>query len=271
MTESISRREFSSGVARLACAAAFGSGMLGVQARANETDNGGQVTTAAGAMSNANAWVQATASGEGASSHEAGDAASVESDSVQATGMKATPEITTDEGGAISIGSVTLLPYTQYASGGVPTDLYAVILFENKNATFTRYQVAYTSCTCRDAASNYRSVAYVELLNTKETADEAAIRSISYTTAEGANAGVWGDSNPVHGRPDYTQAYMDEHLVQPLVGVTKAEVDAWRGYGDTLPEVDADAVTGATVTTSNITSMLRALFEYHARKYYAGK
>lgn len=268
MTENISRREFSSEVARLACAVALGSGMLGAHARADEADDGGKATTVAGAMSDANAWAQAMASDEGAPSRGAGDAAS---DSAQALGVGASPEVTKDEGGAISIGGVTLLPYTQYASGGVPTDLYAVILFENKNSTFTRYQVAYTSCTCRDVASNYRSVAYVELLNTKDTADEAAIRSISYTTAEGANAGVWGDSNPVHGRPDYTQAYMDEHLVQPLVGVTKAEVDAWQGYGDTLPEVDADAVAGATVTTSNITSMLRALFEYHANKYYAGK
>ena len=48
-------------------------------------------------------------------------------------------------------------PYTQYASGGTPTELEAVILFENKNKTFTRYQVAYTSCTCRGAEKNYSS------------------------------------------------------------------------------------------------------------------
>ena len=48
--------------------------------------------------------------------------------------------------------------YTQYASGGTPTELEAVILFENKNKTFTRYQVAYTSCTCRGAEKNYSSV-----------------------------------------------------------------------------------------------------------------
>ena len=59
------------------------------------------------------------------------------------------------------------IPYTQYASGGTATDLEAVILFENKNSTFTRYQVAYTSCTCRGAESNYRSVMYIELLNTR--------------------------------------------------------------------------------------------------------
>ena len=44
--------------------------------------------------------------------------------------------------------------YTQYASGGIESQLEAVILFENSNSTFTRYQVAFTSCTCRDAGSN---------------------------------------------------------------------------------------------------------------------
>ena len=32
--------------------------------------------------------------------------------------------------------------------------------------------------------------------------------------------------------------------------------------------IDADAVTGATVSTGNITSVLKALFAYHADKYY---
>ena len=67
---------------------------------------------------------------------------------------------------------LTTVPYTQYSSGGTATQLDAVILFENKNSTFTRYQVAFASCTCRGAESNYRSVMYIELLNNKETADE---------------------------------------------------------------------------------------------------
>lgn len=174
-----------------------------------------------------------------------------------------------DDSGVIEAGGFTLLPYTHYASGGVASDLYAVVLFENSNSTFTRYQVAYTSCTCRDAASNYRSVVYVELLNTKDTADEAAIRSISFDQNGGVNVGLWGDSCPIHDRPDYDEAYMDEHLVQPLVGTTKADVDAWSGYGDFVDALDVDAVAGATVSTSNLTSLLQALFAYHARKYYA--
>ena len=62
---------------------------------------------------------------------------------------------------------------------------------------------------------------------------------------------------------------MDEHLVQPMVGATKAQFDSWEGYGDVIDAVDADAVSGATVSTSNITSVIKELFQYHADKYYS--
>ena len=164
---------------------------------------------------------------------------------------------------------LTTIPYTQYASGGTPTELEAVILFENKNSTFTRYQVAFTSCTCRGPESNYHSVMYIELLNNKDSAEEAKIRSISFGQLNGVTVGMWGDSNPVYMRPDYTAEYMDENFVQKLVGSCKADFDAWEGYGDIPDAVDADAVTGATVSVSNVSSVIQALFQYHADKYYS--
>lgn len=157
------------------------------------------------------------------------------------------------------------ISYTHYASGGTSEQYEAVILFEQSNATFTAYQVAFYSCTCRDSQSNYLSVAYVELLNTRERADDAAIRALTF----GENRGLWGDSNPNYYIPAYTEAYYDEHFVQKLVKTRKAEYDAWEGYGTQLSAVDPDAITGATVSSSNITSMLRSLFAYHAKKYYA--
>jgi hypothetical protein len=162
-----------------------------------------------------------------------------------------------------------MIPYTQYASGGTPTDLEAVILFENSNKTFTKYQVAYTSCTCRGPERNFRSVMYIELLNTKDTPEEAAIRQISLGELDGVTVGMWGDSNPIMGHPDYTAEYMDENLVQKLVGTTKAQYDAWEGYGDLIDAVEPDAVSGATVSVSNMTSVIKALFQYHADKYYS--
>lgn len=170
---------------------------------------------------------------------------------------------------AAAVGDVENQPfptfeYTHYASGGVTQTYDAVIIFEQYISTFTAYQVAFLSCTCRDPLSSYFSVAYVELLNTRPTADEAAIRSISF----GDGMGLYGDSNPNFYIPEYTQEYMDEHFIQLLARTTKSEIDAWEGYGTHLDVIDADAVTGATVTTSNIMSMLKSLFEYHADKYY---
>ena len=167
-----------------------------------------------------------------------------------------------------SLAEFASVPYKQYSSGGTATDLEAVILFENKNSTFTRYQVAFASCTCRGAESNYRSVMYIELLNNKDTADEAKIRSISFGDVKGTTVGMWGDSSPIYMQPDKTVEYMDEHFVQKFVGLTKADVDQWEGYGKVVSSVDADAVSGATVSVSNVTSVVKAMFDYHAQKYY---
>ena len=158
----------------------------------------------------------------------------------------------------------TEFEYTHYSSGGATGTYTAVIIFEQSISTFTAYQVAYVSCTCRDAIANFYSICYVELLNTKPSADEAAIRAISFSD----NMGLWGDSNPNYYIPEYTQQYMDENFVQKLVRATKAEFDAWGGYGTQLDCIDIDAVSGASVSTGNITSMLRSLFAYHAEKYY---
>ena len=168
-----------------------------------------------------------------------------------------------------AFADMEMIPYTQYASGGTPTDLEAVILFENSNKTFTKYQVAYTSCTCRGPESNFRSVMYIELLNTKDTPEEASIRRISLGELDGVTVGLWGDSNPIMGHPDYTPEYMDENFVQKLVKTNKAQYDAWEGYGDLIDTVEPDAVSGATVSVSNMTSVIRALFQYHADKYYS--
>lgn len=172
---------------------------------------------------------------------------------------------------AFAAKEIESFPFTHYASGGVTEELTAVILFENKNSTFTKYQVAFPSCTCRDAASCYWSVMYVELLNKKDTRAEAAIRAISFGENKGERVGLWGDSDPVMGHPDYTSDYMNENFIQVLVGKNKAALDAWGGYGTQVEGVDVDAVSGATVSTSNITSVLQSLFAYHCDKYYANK
>lgn len=158
--------------------------------------------------------------------------------------------------------------YTQYASGGIPSELDANILLEYKNSTFTKYQIAYISCSCRGAENNYQSVMYIELLNSKPTKDESAIRQISFDKLQNANVGLWGDSTPIHNKPDYTFEYLDKNFIQKLAGKTKKDFDNWGGYGKQIEGIDADAVSGATVSTSNITSVIKSLFKYHTEKYY---
>lgn len=168
------------------------------------------------------------------------------------------------QGGGEAKEQYPTFEFTHYTSGGTADTHTAVILFEESNQTFTCYQVAFLSCTCRDSMVNYYAVCYVELLNNKPTADQAAIRAISF----GNNMGLWGDSNPNYYRHDYTQEYMDENFVQRLVHATKSDLDAWAGYGTQIEGVEPDAVAGASVSTGNITSMLQSLFAYHAEKYY---
>ena len=50
--------------------------------------------------------------------------------------------------------------------------------------------------------------------------------------------------------------------------MTKADIDAWGGYGTLPGGLDIDAVAGATVTSSNVVSAVQALFAYHAATYY---
>ena len=155
--------------------------------------------------------------------------------------------------------------FTHYASGGAEEDLEAVILFEQSNSTFTAYQVAFVSCTCRDPMNNYYSVAYVEILNNQQSADEASIRYITF----GGYKGLFGDGNAEVA--EFSEEHVDEVFTSKLIGKTYAELKGWGGYGSILDGMDVDALTGATVTTSNITSMLVSLMEYHAEKYYSGK
>ena len=171
-------------------------------------------------------------------------------------------------GETVVVGDIKLYPYEHFRTGGSDGQTYAATIFENANSTFTKYQVAITSCTCRDAALNYRSVMYAELDNTAASPESAIVRWLTFGVDGDYTVGMWGDSSPIPTNPDYTSAYMDEHLVQPLVGMTKADIDAWGGYGTLPGGLDIDAVAGATVTSSNVVSAVQALFAYHAATYY---
>lgn len=154
-----------------------------------------------------------------------------------------------------------MFTFTHYSTGGTEDEQTAVILFEHANSTFTTYQVAYPSCTCRDVGKNFYSVMYIELLNSKDNAEDASIRTISFDNG----LGLFGDED---NYSDFTLEKMDDTFYQKLVGVTKAEIDKY-DYNHQIEGIDA--ITGATVTMSNTESCIKSLFQYHADKYYAGK
>ena len=185
-----------------------------------------------------------------------------ESGAVSSSGEKQGDEdkVVTEMAGA----AFPVFTFSHYSSGGTREDYQAVILFEQANQSFTAYQVAFPSCTCRDPIVNYYSVCYVELLNSRRNAEDAAIRDISFRN----NQGLYGDSNPNYYIAEYTEEYMHENFIDQLIGVTKADFDDFTGYGSWVEAIDVDAIAGATVTTSNVQSLLKSLFEYHTDKYY---
>lgn len=173
-------------------------------------------------------------------------------------------EVNVPENTDPSTGSFDTFKFTHYASGGNEEEYEAVILFEQSNSTFTAYQIAYSSCTCRNALVNYYMVCYVEILNTKKSPELASIRDITCLD----NKGVWGDSNPNYYIAEYTEEYMNEHLTKGFIGASKADIDSFEGYGTWIDYLEADAISGATVSSSNMQSMLKSLMEYHVSKYY---
>ena len=53
-----------------------------------------------------------------------------------------------------------------------------------------------------------------------------------------------------------------------FIGASKADIDSFEGYGTWIDYLEADAISGATVSSSNMQSMLKSLMEYHVAKYY---
>ncbi|HPE90150.1 MAG TPA: hypothetical protein P5298_10475 [Spirochaetia bacterium] len=149
-----------------------------------------------------------------------------------------------DSGTAGALGVEQILPYVHIDGFGTPTDTPAWIAWEFEALSYVKYQVAYTSCTCRPESVNARSLLYVEV-----TKDERGgkIRKVTFD--------YWGDS------PKFPS------------GLTRQDVE--KGFMKTLPGNRADGieaidvVAGATVTTVNLRQILDALLDYHDAKYPA--
>lgn len=143
---------------------------------------------------------------------------------------------------AAPLGAEQILPYVHIDGFGTPTDMAAWISWEFEALDFVKYQIDYTSCTCRPESINKRSLLYVEI-------------------AKGGTGGktrrvwfdYWGDSPAM---PDGTTREEIETNFMPKLVNLKAEGVA-----------ELDAMSGATVTTANLKQILSALLAYHETKY----
>lgn len=141
-------------------------------------------------------------------------------------------------------GSDQILPFVHIDGFGTPDDSFAWIAWEFEAQAYVKYQIAFTSCTCRPESINERSLLYVEIAKS-ETGGK--IRKIYYE--------YWGDSPQMPS--GVKRAEIEEGFVPLLVNKKL----------DTLDSVDV--MTGATVTTVNLKQIAAAVLAYHNAKYPA--
>lgn len=145
---------------------------------------------------------------------------------------------------APAFGADRILPYVHVDGFGTETDEAAWIAWEFEAQAFVKYQVAFTSCTCRPESINERSLLYIEVAKSEKG---GKIRKLWYE--------YWGDSPKFPSGSDRKQV---ESEFVPLFPNKKL---------DTLDKIDT--IAGATVTTVNLKQIAKAVLAYHNAKYPA--
>ncbi len=140
------------------------------------------------------------------------------------------------------MGIEQILPYVHIDGFGSPTDTVAWIAWEFEAQAYVKYQIDYTSCTCRPESINKRSLLYVEIAKGEKG---GKIRKLFFD--------YWGDSPKMPS--GVTRAEIEEGFV-PLLANKKL---------DTIGAIDT--MSGATVTTVNLKQITSALLAYHNAKY----
>lgn len=135
-----------------------------------------------------------------------------------------------------------ILPYGHIDGFGTKTDTAAWIAWEFEAQAFVRYQIAYTSCTCRQESINKRSLLYLEIAKGK---NGGKVHKIYFD--------YWGDS-PV--MPEgMKREEIESGFVPKFVNIKASTLDS------------IDTISGATVTTANLKQIVGAVLAYHDKKY----
>lgn len=161
-----------------------------------------------------------------------------------------------------------IIPIKHINGFGTETDEELYVMFEYKTIHFTRYQVAFISCTCRDAAENFRQVMYIELNNS-----DASVRVISFDEVEieGSTktylAGVWGDSSPIPEGEENTKEDFERDLINGyLIGKTPEELSHISTMDDMTDWEPVDSYVGNSVSVNNLVRAVQTLQNYQLNK-----
>ena len=201
------------------------------------------------------------------------------------------PECTTGENEECENSTVDtsgIIPFTHLNGHGDESAKQAYILYEFAARDYTKYQIAYLACTCREANVNFWSVALVTIGN-----ENNEIQEISYRDNGDANhpysVGFWGDSNPTP--PGVTLEQFETFFFPFLIGKTYADLEGISYFSndsyfevspntttientpidfDSNPDTPdvgiIDAFAGSSVSTNNIIRVFKELLLYHENK-----
>jgi major membrane immunogen (membrane-anchored lipoprotein) len=140
------------------------------------------------------------------------------------------------------LGQQQILPYEHIDGFGTRTDSPGWIAWEFEAQGYVKYQITYTSCTCRQESINVKSLLYVEI--TKQ-GPASRIKRLMFN--------YWGDS-PVTPAGN-TREQIEENYMKKLAGLNKSNLDS------------VDVIAGATVTTVNLRQISAAILDYHVKNY----
>ena len=181
-----------------------------------------------------------------------------------------------DIGPGTGVNKVAVIPVKHIDGPENNSDVYAFVNYQYEGRDFMKYQVSYISCTCRPSAVNYWNTAYMELsLPSSGDPDDVVLKFLSFDDDSNGEyqAGLWGDSAPTPSGITYETLkaeyvpYFNGKDLPYLQGLdTVKDIDkADYQVGEGRENYDADALTGATVSTNNIIRITNAMLDYHVQ------
>ena len=161
---------------------------------------------------------------------------------------------------------IAVIPFN-HIDGPKEEDLfYAFVPFKYVARDYIKYQITFIACTCRPAALNVWSTAYVELsLPSSGKIADSEVKFLSFEKDSTGHyiAGFWGDSNPSPLASTATLEKFNAEMLPYYIGKKYSELANYNQVGD-FKDFNVDAWTGATVSSNNILRAIQALYAYHA-------